>query len=55
MSGLTALSILSARPARALPLAPLGGVQRIGGDKRTGLSPEEVKVRSARTPPEVAL
>ncbi|GIL90152.1 hypothetical protein Vretimale_16354 [Volvox reticuliferus] len=29
-------------PAAALPLGPLGSVKRVGGDKQTGLSAEEV-------------
>lgn len=31
-------------PALSLPLAPLGPVKRVGGDKRTGITAEEVKV-----------
>ncbi len=31
--------------ARALPLAQLGGIERVGGTKLTGLTAEEVKVR----------
>lgn len=31
------------RPSTAVPLAPLGPVTRIGGDKRVGLSTDEVK------------
>lgn len=33
---------LPSGPASAVPLGPLGPVQRVGGDKRTGLSAEEV-------------
>jgi hypothetical protein len=32
-------------PAAALPLGPLGPVQRVGGDKRTGLTSSQVAVR----------
>lgn len=35
---------LPSGPASAVPLGPLGPVQRVGGDKRTGLSAEEVAV-----------
>lgn len=31
------------RPSTAVPLAPLGPVTRIGGDKRVGLSTDEIK------------
>ena len=34
-------------PAEAAPLAPLGGIERVGGDKLTGLTAEQVKVREA--------
>lgn len=32
-------------PAEALELAPLGAVERVGGDKLVGLSPDQVKAR----------
>jgi hypothetical protein len=32
-------------PAEAAALAPLGGIERVGGDKLTGLTAEQVKVR----------
>ncbi|GAB4818337.1 hypothetical protein N2152v2_005383 [Parachlorella kessleri] len=35
-------------PADALPLAPLGGVERVGGSKLTGLTVEQVKDILAR-------
>jgi hypothetical protein len=37
-----ATSFYTAAPAAALPLAPLGGVERVGGAKRTGLSAQQV-------------
>lgn len=36
------------QPAQALPLAPLGDIKRVGGDKLVGLSPEQVKVGAGR-------
>jgi hypothetical protein len=46
------LSLVGQQPweACALPLAPLGTVQRVGGDKLTGLTDDEVKVRVRPTP-----
>ncbi|KAG2428543.1 hypothetical protein HYH02_014347 [Chlamydomonas schloesseri] len=44
LAGAAALAAapLAAGPASALPLGPLGPVKRVGGDKRTGLTAEEV-------------
>ena len=47
-SGIVASSGVAAPPAaEALELAPLGRVERVGGDKLVGLSPEEVKASPA--------
>ncbi|GLC39853.1 hypothetical protein PLESTB_001292000 [Pleodorina starrii] len=40
--GAVGLTAATAGRAAALPLGPLGPVRRVGGDKRTGLSAEEV-------------
>jgi len=49
LGGLAAISAMAASgPAHALPLAPLGDVKRVGGDKLTGQSAEQVKDILAR-------
>lgn len=41
-----ALLLSTARPSGALPLAPLGPVKRVGGEKRVNLPVADVKVNS---------
>lgn len=43
-TGLAGGSWVAPPPAAALELAPLGKVERVGGDKLTGLTAEQVKV-----------
>jgi hypothetical protein len=38
------------RPAHALPLAPLGSVEHVGGDKLVGSTPEQIKVGAGARP-----
>jgi hypothetical protein len=42
---------VAAPPAEALELAPLGQVERVGGDKLEGLSPEQVMASYTSPPP----
>jgi hypothetical protein len=46
MPGLLILQVSATTcgPSKAVPLAPLGGVRRVGGEKMKGLSDDEVKV-----------
>ena len=41
--GVAISGFLAARPAQALPLAPLGNAISVGGSKLTGLTTEQVK------------